>query len=90
MLFYDITDRITFENLQEWLKEIKNNAEENTVVMLIGNKYDLVANNNSQRQVTTEEAIQFAKKYKLMFAETSAKTGHNLKDSLEALIEGTN
>ena len=60
------------------------------MVMLIGNKYDLVANDKSQRQVTTEEAIQFAENYKLMFAETSAKTGHNLKESFASLLEGNN
>ena len=83
-----MTDRTTFQNAHEWLKEIKNYAEENTAVMLVGNKYDLVENNSGARGVSIDEATKFADKYNLMYAETSAKTGYNTKEAFEGLIEG--
>jgi len=88
LLFFDLTDRTTFQNAHEWLKEIKNYAEENTAVMLVGNKYDLVENNSGARGVSIDEATKFADKYNLMYAETSAKTGYNTKEAFEGLIEG--
>lgn len=41
LLVYDITRRNTFENLDKWVKELKNFAEEGIVTILIGNKCDL-------------------------------------------------
>jgi len=38
---YDITKQESFENVQKWMKELKENADENIIVMLIGNKCDL-------------------------------------------------
>jgi len=47
------------------------------VIFLIGNKSDLEA----QRDVTYEEAKQFADENGLMFVEASAKTGENVEDA---------
>lgn len=88
LLFFDLTDKSTFHNTESWLKEIKNYTEENTAIMLVGNKYDLVQENPSSRQVKLEEITKFTDKYNLMYAETSAKTGYNVKEAFEGLIEG--
>ncbi len=48
---YDISKHITFENVERWLKELKDHAEANIVVMLVGNKCDL----RHLRTVSTEE-----------------------------------
>jgi len=87
LLFFDLTDRTSFENTISWLKEIKDHTEEGIVVMLIGNKYDLVTDNPSLRTVSREEAEKFAKTYNLNYMETSAKTGYNVKESFEFLVE---
>jgi len=58
--------------------------------MLIGNKYDLVAENPEVRRVSREEAEKFAKTYSLNYMETSAKTGFNVKESFEFLVETIN
>jgi GTPase SAR1 family protein len=38
---YDITKRDTFENIEKWLQETENFANEYMVLMLVGNKSDL-------------------------------------------------
>lgn len=75
LLVYDITKRETFEHIVKWLEEIKNAANPNITIMLIGNKSDL----ESSRKVSTEEAMLFANKHGLMFIETSAKTSVNVE-----------
>ncbi|CAI0437665.1 unnamed protein product [Linum tenue] len=41
LLVYDVTKPITFENVSRWLKELRDHADANIVIMLIGNKTDL-------------------------------------------------
>eukprot|EP00227_Mantoniella_beaufortii_P005489 CAMPEP_0197608396 /NCGR_PEP_ID=MMETSP1326-20131121/48992_1 /TAXON_ID=1155430 /ORGANISM="Genus nov. species nov., Strain RCC2288" /LENGTH=127 /DNA_ID=CAMNT_0043176593 /DNA_START=131 /DNA_END=511 /DNA_ORIENTATION=- len=41
LLVYDISNHSTFENVERWLKELRDHADENIVVMLVGNKSDL-------------------------------------------------
>ena len=50
LLVYDISKHITFENVERWLKELRDHAEPNIVVMLVGNKSDL----RHRRTVPTE------------------------------------
>jgi Ras-related protein Rab-11A len=38
LLVYDITKHVTFENIERWLKELRDHADENIVVILVGNK----------------------------------------------------
>jgi len=45
------------------------------IIMLVGNKTDL----SDKRQVSTEEGERKAKELNVMFIETSAKAGYNVK-----------
>jgi Ras-related protein Rab-11A len=65
---YDISKPQTFENVERWLKELRDHADANIVIMLVGNKVDL----RNATSVTTEEAIAFAEANSLAFIETSA------------------
>merc|ERR1711907_532162 len=70
LLVYDITKQSTFESVKTmWLDELKQNADANIIIMLVGNKKDL----GHIRDVTTEEARNFAEKNQLSFIETSAQ-----------------
>jgi len=77
LLVYDITRRETFSHLTRWLEEARQNANQNMVIMLIGNKSDL----DHRRQVTKEEGEKFAKQHGLIFLETSAKTAANVEEA---------
>ncbi|KAI4820954.1 hypothetical protein KUCAC02_028911 [Chaenocephalus aceratus] len=81
LMVYDITRRSTYNHLSSWLTDARNLTNPNTVIILIGNKADLEA----QRDVTYEEAKQFAEENGLLFLEASAKTGENVEEAfLEA------
>uniref|UniRef100_A0A7N6BHN6 Ras-related protein Rab-14 n=1 Tax=Anabas testudineus TaxID=64144 RepID=A0A7N6BHN6_ANATE len=73
LMVYDITRRSTYNHLSSWLTDARNLTNPNTVIILIGNKADLEA----QRDVTYEEAKQFA--------EENGKKGENVEEAfLEA------
>eukprot|EP00121_Abeoforma_whisleri_P010195 Awhi_evm2s9396 len=75
-LVYDVTSRSSFENLESWYQELKNLTKENVTIVLVGNKCD----RDDKRVVSIIEGQTFAKAYQLLFFETSAKTGDNVKD----------
>lgn len=41
LLVYDISKQVSFENVERWLKELRDHSESNVVIMLVGNKSDL-------------------------------------------------
>ena len=69
-LVFDVTKRKSFENVNIWLNEIKENFN-NPCLILFGNKSDIEKEN---WEITTEEIEQFAKKKNMAYFETSAKT----------------
>lgn len=87
LLVYDFSARDTFENCEYWLGEIKRNAPVGAVIYLIGNKVDLLEDNEGQRQVTAKEAMELVGKYGLGgFLETSARTGFQVDDGFYSFI----
>ncbi|XP_078004027.1 ras-related protein Rab-6B-like [Phascolarctos cinereus] len=70
VIVYDITNLNTFYQTSRWAERAGD-----VIIMLVGNKNDL----SHKRQVTLEEGKQRAKEMNVMFIETSAKTGHNVK-----------
>lgn len=56
LLVYDIAKHLTYENVERWLKELRDHADNNIVIMLAGNKSDL----RHLRAVPTDEAQTFA------------------------------
>ena len=77
IMVYSINDRTSFENLDNWLKELKRESNPDAKTILIGNKVDL----ESERVVSKEEAEKYAKDFHFnQFFETSAKTGFNTQE----------
>jgi len=87
LLVFDVTRQATFQNCLKWLEELRQNAEPNIVIMLVGNKIDLVEKDPSARQVAQESANEFAKQHKLLFSEASAVTSNNVKHVFERLLQ---
>jgi len=83
LLVYDISKRATYDNVPRWLKELRDHADQNIVIMLVGNKKDL----RHMRQVQTEEAKEFCKQNKLFFIETSALADSNVATAYETILK---
>lgn len=74
LLVFDLTRRETFEHLTSWLEDCRKYSSSDITIILIGNKCDL----EQQRQVSQQEASDFATKNGLVYLEASAKTAHNV------------
>lgn len=82
LLVYDITKRQTFENVQRWLRELRDHADSNIVIMMAGNKSDL----NHLRAVPPEDAQMLAEKEGLSFLETSALEALNIENAFHTIL----
>lgn len=83
ILTYDITDKQSFQDVDNWLEEVEKFAKPNVVKLLVGNKCDL----ESQRQVTAEEGKELADKMGVQFLETSAKSSINIEPAFIAMAK---
>lgn len=82
VLAYDVTDYNSFSNVNEWMNTIKQNADSNAEIMLIGNKTDLI----NERKVSLDDGIELSKKYNVELFETSAKSGDNTVKAFNSII----
>lgn len=82
LLLYDITRQATFANVERWLTELRDHAEANIVIMLVGNKSDL----RHKRQVETVDALKFATAQELAFIETSALDSTGVDEGFRRIL----
>lgn len=82
LLVYDITKNSTFDNLKRWLRELRDHADSNIVLLLAGNKSDL----NHLREVSADDAQAFAEKEGLSFIETSAMESSNVEKAFNSIL----
>ncbi|CAN6345855.1 unnamed protein product, partial [Urochloa humidicola] len=82
LVVYDVTRHVTFENVERWMRELKDHTDANIVIMLVGNKADL----RHLRAVPTEDAKAFAEKENAFFMETSALEAMNVEDAFTEVL----
>ncbi|KAL6041484.1 Ras-related protein Rab-11A [Balamuthia mandrillaris] len=82
LLVYDISKGATYENVERWLNELRDHADSNIVIMLVGNKSDL----RHLRAVPTEQAAEFAERHGLSFIETSALDSTNVELAFQRIL----
>lgn len=87
---FDVTKEKTFDNVTRWIEDIKYMAEPDLIIMLVGNKIDLVNKDASARKVSKEECKRLAIENNLLFLETSAFEGTNIISVFEDLLNGKN
>ncbi|TFY82556.1 hypothetical protein EWM64_g1451 [Hericium alpestre] len=75
IVVFDITNRQSFLSTSKWIDDVRSERGNDVMVVLVGNKADL----SDKRQVTLEEATAKSQQLNIMFMETSAKAGHNVK-----------
>ena len=82
VFMYDITSRESYNNIGIWIRDSKNNVN-NIQAIIFGNKKDL----ESYRKVSTDDLKKIGEKYKMPYLEGSAKTGENIKECFDLLID---
>jgi len=82
LLVYDISKHGTYTNVTRWLKELRDHADANIVIMLVGNKSDL----KHLRAVPTDEAKAFSTDNGLSFIETSALDASNVESAFQTIL----
>jgi GTPase SAR1 family protein len=68
--------------VERWLRELRDHADQNIVIMLVGNKSDL----RHLRAVPTDEATQYAERNGLSFIETSALDSTNVEAAFTNIL----
>lgn len=95
LLVFDITRRNTFASVTSWLNDLRQIAEDNIVIILVGNKSDLAPSSTvtagdakNKRQVTREEAEEWCRANGVLeYVETSAKSGDNVERAFVGVAE---
>jgi Ras-related protein Rab-11A len=83
IMMYDITKRKSFNNLQFWIKELRNNCPEKVSVILIGNKKDL----SRKRVISKQEAEIFATTHGFFHTEISVKKNEDISEPLYTITK---
>ncbi|XP_021732645.1 ras-related protein Rab2BV-like [Chenopodium quinoa] len=82
LLVYDLTKKQSFDNVNRWLHELRDHADSNIVIMLVGNKSDL----KHLRGVSEQEGQFLAEKEELVFLETSALDSTNVEKAFQTIL----
>lgn len=83
LLIYDVTNKKTFENVRNWVTQIRENASAKTIIYIVGNKID----DKEKRVVTKEEGEKMSNEFNLKFFEASAKEDINIAPTFEGLVK---
>ncbi|EYE93025.1 Rab family GTPase YPT6 [Aspergillus ruber CBS 135680] len=83
VVVYDISNAKSFQNTRKWIDDVRGERGNDVIIVLVGNKTDL----NDKREVTTAQGEEEAKRNGLMFIETSAKVGHNVKQLFRRIAQ---
>lgn len=88
LLVFDLSRKQTFHHVTDWLNDLRQIAEPDIVVILVGNKADLAQHHDGKREVTRDEAEAWARRNGVMeYVETSAKSGENVEKAFMRVAE---
>ena len=73
--FIPPSDGNSFQQVNKWIEDVRAERGNDVIIMLVGNKTDL----QDKRQVSMEDGERKAQELNVMFIETSAKAGYNVK-----------
>jgi small GTP-binding protein len=84
LIFFDLTNRLSFNNLEYWINNVKQKSKSDIEIMIVGNKCDYCF----ERAVNIEDVMILLNKYNgIEYIETSAKTGHNITNLFDKMTD---
>ena len=83
ILIYDVTNRKTFENVKQFISQIREEVSDNVIIYIVANKIDM----EDGRIIDEEEGKKLAEEFGVPHIETSAKIGINVDETFEDLAE---
>ena len=86
LIVYDITNQNSFDSVKHWIEDVKNYADKDTHLVLVGNKIDL----KDQRKISKEDGQNLATQNGMDFYESSALTGENINNIFEGICKYVN
>jgi len=86
LIVYDITNQNSFDSVKQWIEDVKNYADKDTHLVLVGNKIDL----KDQRKISKEDGQNLATQNGMDFYESSALTGENINNIFEGICKYVN
>lgn len=84
VVVFDVTSRDSYEGAKSWVKELQRRGEPNVVIALAGNKADAP---REKRALDAAEVREYATEAGCLYMDTSAKTGHNVKEIFVAVAK---
>ena len=83
LVVYDITQKKTFKNIEQWVNDLKAAGDPKITIILIGNKNDL----DNKRQVSKDQGEEKARSFGCAFLETSAYSGDNIDKAFNLMVK---
>jgi small GTP-binding protein len=81
VVVFDVTSRDSFEGAKSWVKELQRRGDPNVIIALAGNKADI----KDKRVIEPNEANEYAKENNIIYMDTSAKAGTNVREIFLAI-----
>ena len=82
ILVYSVVDKKSFDEISNWIEDIREETKDDIIIFLVGNKIDL----NDKRVISINDAKKLAENYNIKYYETSAKTGNGIDILFNDLI----
>ena len=84
IIVYDITNKESFEKVQDWVKSVYDNSDnyKEIQMIIVGNKIDL----EEKREVSKEEGLKIGKYFEIDFFEASAKNSEGVRNFMVKII----
>jgi len=76
VLMFDLTSQASYDNIKNWLTQIKENTNEKIKIILVGNKCDVI----NRRVIDKEKAEKLGRDFDMRYFEASAKDNLNVKE----------
>ena len=84
LLVYDVSIFETFEKVKQWVKTLQEAVGKDIIFVIAGNKFDLL--NKGEMEERKAEIDSYCSKQNCKHFYTSAKTGFQLDDTFDSLI----